>query len=49
MIHVNDKMKFLTENNLMGVTKKKNGKEVIIGNYRNKPLEMETPVRFFGG
>lgn len=49
MIHITDKTKLLTENNLTGITKKVNGKEVIIGNYRNKPLRMEAPCKLYGG
>lgn len=49
MIHITDKIELLTEDNVAGVTKKINGKEVIIANYRKKPLCIEAPCQLYGG
>lgn len=49
MIHITDKNKILTEDNVEGITKKVNGKEVLLAGYRKAPLVIEAPCQLYGG
>lgn len=49
VIHITDKNKILTEDNVEGITKKVNGKEVLLSGYKKNPLVIEAPCQLYGG